>query len=32
VPMVMKYGAQELIRKNLKERYYEEGKDFIFLA
>jgi len=32
VPMVMKYGAQELIRKNLKERNYSEGKDFIFLA
>jgi hypothetical protein len=29
---VMKYGAQELIRKNLREKNYEEGKDFIFLA
>jgi glycosyltransferase involved in cell wall biosynthesis len=32
VPMVMKYGARELIRKNLLERDYTEGKDFIFLA
>lgn len=32
VPMVMKYGAQELIRKHLKERNYLEGKGFIFLA
>jgi glycosyltransferase involved in cell wall biosynthesis len=32
VPMVAKYGAQELIRKNLKERNYKEGEDFIFLA
>lgn len=32
VPMVMKYGAQELIRKNLLDRNYSEGKDFIFLA
>jgi glycosyltransferase involved in cell wall biosynthesis len=32
VPMVMKYGAQELIRKNLQDRNYSEGKDFIFLA
>ncbi|MCA1760596.1 MAG: glycosyltransferase [Bacteroidales bacterium] len=32
VPMVMKYGARELIRKNLKKRNYSEGKDFIFLA
>jgi hypothetical protein len=30
--MVAKYGAQELIRKNLKERNYKEGEDFIFLA
>ncbi|MGC9355978.1 MAG: hypothetical protein ACP5D9_19180, partial [Mariniphaga sp.] len=32
VPMVAKYGARELIRKNLKEKNYREGKDFIFLA
>lgn len=32
VPMVAKYGARELIRKNLKERNFLEGKDFIFLA
>ncbi|MBW6534190.1 MAG: glycosyltransferase [Mariniphaga sp.] len=32
VPMVMKYGARELIRKSLLERHYSEGKDFIFLA
>jgi glycosyltransferase involved in cell wall biosynthesis len=32
VPMVAKYGARELIRKNLRERNYKEGKDFIFLA
>jgi len=32
VPMVMKYGAQELIRKSLREENYTEGKDFIFLA
>jgi glycosyltransferase involved in cell wall biosynthesis len=32
VPMVAKYGAQELIRKILLERFYKEGKDFIFLA
>lgn len=32
VPMVANYGARDLIRKNLLERSYEEGKDFIFLA
>ncbi|WP_372949697.1 glycosyltransferase family 2 protein [Mariniphaga sp.] len=32
VPMVMKYGAQELIRQNLLKRKYSEGKDFILLA
>jgi len=32
VPMVAKRGARDLIRKNLLNRNYEEGVDFIFLA
>ncbi len=32
VPMVAKYGARELIQKNLLNRNYKEGKDYIFLA
>jgi len=32
VPTVAKHGARELIRKNLLNRNYEEGVDFIFLA
>ncbi len=32
VPMVLKTGVREMIRKFLLERNYEEGKDFIFLA
>lgn len=32
VSMVANYGARDLIRKNLLERNYLEGKDFIFLA
>jgi glycosyltransferase involved in cell wall biosynthesis len=32
VPMVLKTGVREMIRKFLLERNYSEGKDFIFLA